>query len=100
MIIRSKLEVLTDILEVLAYDGPLNLTHIRYKANVNCSLLKEYIAFLIKQNLVEERIVSKRRVIYAITQRGITVLKYFREVKQALPISEGNSNRIPIPYRF
>jgi len=87
-----------DILEVLAYDGPLKMTHIRYKTNVNCSLLKEYLVFFMKQNLVEERTVSKRRVIYAITQRGITALKYFREVKQALPISKENSNRMPIPY--
>jgi predicted transcriptional regulator len=95
---RSKLEMYVDILRVLAHRGPLKLTHIMYKANVNCSVLKQYLEFLIKQNLVEERTVGKRRVVYAITQRGITVLKYFRELKQVLPIVEESRNKMPIPY--
>jgi predicted transcriptional regulator len=69
-----------------------------YKANVNCSVLKEYLDFLIKQNLVEERTVGKRRVVYAVTQRGIMVLKYFRELKEVLPIVEELRNRAPVPY--
>jgi predicted transcriptional regulator len=69
-----------------------------YKANVNCSVLKEYLDFLIKQQLVEERNIGKRRVVYAVTQRGITVLKYFRELKQVLPIVEELRNRVPVPY--
>jgi len=80
MMRRSKLEMYIDILKVLAHRGPLKLTHIMYKANVNCSVLKQYLEFLIKQNLVEERTVGKRRVVYATTQKGITVLKYFREI--------------------
>lgn len=95
---RSKLEMYVDILKVLAHRGPLKLTHIMYKANVNCEVLKEYLDFLLKQNLIEERIVSKNRVVYAVTQRGITVLKYFRELKMALPIVEEARNSIPVPY--
>jgi len=85
---RSKLEMYVDILKVLARSGPLKLTHIMYKANVNCSVLKEYLDFLIAQNLVEEKTVGKKRIVYAITERGITVLKYFRELKAVLPIIE------------
>ena len=95
---RSKLEMYIDILKVLAQRGPLKLTHVMYKANVNCSVLKEYMDFLIKQGLVEERTIGKRRVVYAVTQRGITVLKYFRELKQALPIMEETGNQAPIPF--
>jgi len=95
---RSKLEMYIDILEVLALRGPLKLTHIMYKANVNCSVLKEYLDFLIEQNLVQERTVAKRRVVYAITERGRTVIKYFRELKQILPIIEETKNNLPIPY--
>ena len=83
------------ILTVLAHRGPLKLTHIMYKANVNCSVLKEYLEFLIKQGLVEEKTAGKQRVVYAITQRGITVLKYFKELKQALPIMEEDRRRVP-----
>ncbi len=95
---RSKLEMYIAILKVLARRGPLKLTHIMYKANVNCSVLKGYLEFLIKQGLVEERIAGKRRIVYAVTQRGITVLKYFRELKQVLPIVEESRNQMPIPF--
>ena len=95
---RSKLETYVDILKVLARNGPLKLTHIMYKANVNCSVLKQHLDFLIQQNLVEEQTSQKKRrktrVVYAITERGKTVLKYFREVNRALQITEG-ANKIP-----
>lgn len=85
---RSKLEMYVDILSVLAHRGPLKLTHVMYKSNVNCSVLSEYLEFLLKQGLVEERNVKKNRTVYAVTQRGLTVLKLFRELKQVLPIVE------------
>jgi predicted transcriptional regulator len=95
---RSKLEMYVDILSVLSQRGPLKLTHVMYKANVNCSVLKEYLDFLIKQSLVEERTVGKRRVVFAVTQRGITVLKYFKELKQVLPIVEEARSQPMVPY--
>jgi len=85
---RSKLEMYIDILKVLSHRGPLKLTHIMYKANVNCSVLKQYLDFLIQQNLIEERTVGKKRIVYAITERGVTVLKHFRELKTVLPLIE------------
>jgi len=48
--------------------------------------------------LVEERIVGKKRVVYAVTQRGRIVIKHFRELKQVLPITEEARNKMPIPY--
>ena len=95
---RSKLETYVDILKVLAHKGPLKLTHIMRGANINCGILKEYLNYLISQELVEERIVAKSKVVYTTTQRGVTVLKYFRELKQALPIME--EDRISTPFPF
>jgi len=92
---RSKLEMYIDILKVLARHGSLKLTHIMYKANVNCSVLKQYLDFLIRQNLVEERTIGKKRIVYAITDRGRTVLKYFRELQTTLPIIEEARSRLP-----
>jgi predicted transcriptional regulator len=91
---RSKLEMYVDILSVLAHRGPLKLTHIMYKANVNCSVLSEYLAFLIQKELVEERNLRKNRTVYVITQRGVTVLKYFGELKRVLPIEE-DQRKVP-----
>ncbi len=85
---RSKLEMHIDILRVLVQRGPLKLTHIMHKANLSCSVLKEYLDFQMAKGLVEERTLKKGQIVYAATQRGITVLKYFRELKLALPTSE------------
>ncbi len=93
---RSKLEMYVDIIKVLALRGPLKLTHIMYKANVNCSVLSEYLEFLLKQGLVEERLVKKNRNVYAVTQQGLTVLKSFRELTQALPIVEEKRQAPPL----
>ena len=94
---RSKLEMYVDVLKALALRGPLKLTHIMYKANVNCSVLSEYLEFLLKQGLVEERMVRKNKTVYAITQHGLSVLKAFRELTQALPIIEENRRQTPLP---
>ena len=93
---RSKLEVHIDILRALIRFGPLKLTHIIYKANVNCITLKEYLDFLMEHSLVEERPLPKRRqgttVIYAITERGLLVLKCFRELDNVLHITNEKRN--------
>jgi predicted transcriptional regulator len=85
---RSKLERLVDILYVLAHTGPLKLTHIMGKSNLNCNILKEYLDFLIKQGLVEELIVKKNRTVFAVTQRGITVMRHFQELTQEISAIE------------
>lgn len=81
-----------DILRALACHEPLKLTRIMYKANINCGYLKQCLDFLIQHNLVEERTLHKKRhdtkVVYAITERGLTVLKCFRELNGALQIIE------------
>ena len=95
---RSKLEMYVDVLKVLARHGPLKLTHVMYKANVNCSVLKQYLEFLIQHNLVEEQTLHKKRNktrdVYAITERGLTVLKHFREINNTLQIIE-EAHKIP-----
>ena len=95
---RSKLETYVGILRVLAHKGPLKLTHIMYKANVNCKVLKENLDYLLKQELVAERIIGKGKTVYACTPRGVTVLKYFHELEQVLPLVEEQRTHPAIPY--
>ena len=86
---RSKLESYIDILSVLTHAGPLKLTHIMNKSNFNGNMLNQHLDFLIKQGLVEERTVKKRSAVFAVTQRGLNVLKHFRELVQEIsPIEE------------
>ena len=93
---RSKMEMHLDILMTLAQKGPLKLTHIMYKANVNCSVLKEYLDFLMQQKLVEEKTLKKERIVYTITEKGLKVLKYFRELQIMIPVFDENNTKIPI----
>jgi len=92
---RSKLEMHLDILRTLALKGPLKLTHVMYKSNVNCSVLKEQLTFLMQQGLVNEQTLKKERIVYKITEKGFTVLKYFRELQTLLPIEDEDKKRIP-----
>ena len=91
------MEMYIDILKVMAQHGPLKLTHVMYKANVNCSVLKENLDFLLQQNLIKEQITVKKRnktkTRYAITEKGRTIIKYFNEVNRALQITE--ESKIP-----
>jgi predicted transcriptional regulator len=89
---RSKLEMHIDVLKALACNGRLKPTHIMYKAKINSSVLKQCLDLLIQQNLVEERVVHKKRnktsVVYTITERGLTALKNVKEINNALQVFE------------
>jgi len=77
-----------DTLKVLAHNGPLMQTKIMSKGNFNCNMLNEYLSFLIKHELIEERTNQKSKAVFAITQNGTNILKYFRELEQVPPIIE------------
>jgi len=51
--------------------------------------------FLIEQELVEEKTVGKKRIVYAVSEKGLKVLKYFRELKVMLPVIEEGQSRVP-----
>jgi len=89
---RSRLEIYLEILGILNQTSPIKLTHIMCKVNINCGILKEYMNFMLKQGLIEERTAGKR-LFYAITQKGIDVLENFQELKQILPVIELTQNR-------
>jgi predicted transcriptional regulator len=70
---KSKLESYEDILEALV-NKPLTIDQIAYETNMNCTVLKQRLDFLAKNSLIEERGLDKTTP-YAITERGIAVLK-------------------------
>jgi predicted transcriptional regulator len=88
---RSKLEINLDILKILAQNGSLKMTHIMYKANVNCESLKNTLGYLIKQGLIEKRLVDGKRIVYSITHQGLTLSKGWKEIKQSLAAEENET---------
>jgi len=89
----SKLDKYLSILEVLVR-RPQKLDHIAYKVNMECRALKRCVDFLVSNGLIEERRLRAKRVVYAITERGLTVfktlrtLKYLEKLKKTLPVIE------------
>jgi predicted transcriptional regulator len=69
----------------LARNGPLKITHVMQKANVNFKVLMNYFDFLIRQGAVEEKRVGREKIVYAITERGLSLIKYFKELNQMIP---------------
>jgi len=54
--------------------------------------------FLIKNGLVEERILRKEKVVFAITPKGMSTLKAFIQIKQTFPIEENNVKQTSFLY--
>jgi predicted transcriptional regulator len=81
---RSTFEQSLAILEVVR--TPKILTHIMYKTNVNCSVLKPLLEDLMQKGLVTT--VEMRRGIsrkyYVISQKGLDVLRTMRRASELL----------------
>ncbi len=70
---KTKLESYADILEALV-NNPLTVDQISYEINAECMILKQRLRFLIQNRVVEER-ETEERTLYAITEKGIAVLR-------------------------
>jgi predicted transcriptional regulator len=79
---RSKLETYLYVLKVLINNGPSKISRIAKISNLNSEVLTEYLDFLIKQNSVEERTFGSENAVFAITQHGTSLLKYFGQLKE------------------
>lgn len=82
---------------MLAVNGPMKITHISQKVNINASVLKEYLEFCRIQKLVEKREKGKR-VTYEVTPMGLKVLGYFNEIRIVIQSVEKRQTIPPIAY--
>jgi len=89
---RSKFELHLDILKALSHGAPMKQTQIMYKVNICYQFLERYLDFLIKQGLVEIRAIDGQRTTYVITQKGLSALSKYQDLKMFLPIIEENRN--------
>jgi predicted transcriptional regulator len=77
---KSKLELYEDVLKILS-DKPLPLDTIAFEGNMDCTLLRKRLDFLIANELVEERAYEKNSL-YALTNRGAAICKTFMLTKR------------------
>lgn len=70
---KSKLESYENILGAIV-NKPLTLDQLAYEIDVGCAILRQHLDFLMENSLVEER-GSDKEIMYAITERGVAVLR-------------------------
>jgi len=70
---KSKLESYEDILESLV-NKPLTFGQITRQTDMTDTILNKLLGFLMENSLIEERATGKKTS-YAITERGVAVLK-------------------------
>ena len=90
---RSHLEIYVEILSFLVQKGPHKRTHIMQKTNLNSKVLIENLSFLVNHSLVEARNIGKARLVYAATQRGTNVVKFFSEINKTFSIIESAQDK-------
>lgn len=76
---RTEPIIRMDILESLAFNGPLKITHITSKAKINFKKLENFLDNLIADGLVKEKEVDQDNVVYLITTKGF---RAFRDSKK------------------
>jgi predicted transcriptional regulator len=64
-----------DILQVLAFQGPLKKTHLTCKANIGFKKLVNFLDNLVVEGLVKERETDNKHIVYLITTKGLRAFK-------------------------
>ncbi|MGD9130601.1 MAG: winged helix-turn-helix domain-containing protein [Candidatus Bathyarchaeota archaeon] len=72
---RSKLKISIEILCSLASNGPMKLTQLMTKVELNRNLLKQHLRLLKKRKLVERQNLGDNKIFYVVTERGLQVLR-------------------------
>ena len=80
---RSRTEIVGNILD--AANGRATKTKIMYKAFLSYSQLKEYISFLIENNLLEYHDITRT---FWTTEKGLKFLKTHNEIGELLQQSK------------
>jgi predicted transcriptional regulator len=72
---RSKLKICIEILCILASNGPMKLTQLMTKVELNKTRLNQHLRLLKKRALVERQNLGENKIFYVVTDRGLKVLK-------------------------
>jgi len=71
----SRLQVCVEVLCVLSSRGPLEFRQIKRRTEIESSVLKEYLVFLVDRGLVRKQSKENNRKGYDVTARGYSVLR-------------------------
>jgi predicted transcriptional regulator len=96
MIRRSKLEVLMDIMKVVAEEREAKRTKIMYKANLAWNVLKESLDSMEKKGIITSKATPAGVVVFA-TQEGLALLNKYCSVESVFtePIQDAEGLLYP-----
>lgn len=89
---RSRFEIYMDILMALE-DGPKNPTRLMYATNLSWAPLQECLRALIMHGSVMESEQTTNRKVYALTQKGSSIIGRYREFMKEFTASIGVPGR-------
>jgi predicted transcriptional regulator len=72
---RSKLKICIEILCILASNGPMKLSQLTTKVELNKTRLRQHLTLLKNRDLVKRQNLGKNEIFYVATERGLKVLK-------------------------
>jgi len=72
---KSKLMICIEVLCTLVSNGPMKLTQLKDKFEMDESRLKPHLRLLWNRGLVEEENFGDNKIYYVVTERGLKVLK-------------------------
>ena len=72
---KSKLKICIEILCILASNGPMKLSQLTTKVELNETRLEQHLKLLQNRDLVERQNLGKNQIFYVLTERGLKVLK-------------------------
>jgi predicted transcriptional regulator len=94
---RSRVEIIYDIIS--AAKPVSKKTHLMYKGNLSYQQLDLYLTFMLRNGLLEERIVDDSRLYFA-TQKGLEFLRLFEDLHNLItPVKSENDElgKLKIP---
>ena len=77
---RSKLMICIEILCTLASNGPMKLTQLIHKVELDEFRLISHLRLLKNRGLVEKQNVDENNIFFVVTERGSTVLKVINPI--------------------
>ena len=72
---RTEPEIQMDVLDALTFNGPLKLTNLTCRVNINYIKLEKLVGYLIVYGFVNKREADSNNVVYLITPKSLKIFK-------------------------
>ncbi len=79
---RSRIEIIFDMLSSVRDKGnKIKPTHLLYKSNLSHKKMKEYVEDLLKNNMIQERVIKDKKF-FEITEKGLKFIAEYKKIKE------------------